>query len=187
MKPEEKYRVKLDKAFEPYFEIYREVRSNCGKGRLDYVLKCKESGAFFGIEVKKNQQKEDDRLRGNDWGKFLKQAEGYTKMSFNKKHPEIPNKILIFITPSLSTYFKEVDLNSKTEINGYTFFKPKHEDHQLHSNVNSIVSCGFNVGEIKKLGKGKWQYFGFVFQNKRIWSSRYKLDFNNYEHYNSKL
>ncbi len=187
-KPEDRYRKRIDQLFEKHFIVYREVSSRCNTGRLDYVLQCRESGAWFGVEVKKNHQLDDVKLRGNDWGKFVKQANRYLGLNFQKEHPEIPQKLLIFIAPPISKYFREVDMKAEVKIKGIPYYPLKHDQYHDHTNMNGFIGELSNVGEIRSfLDHRKNHTFRFILKNKTIWGSRYGLHKVNYDFYTGKL
>ena len=79
MKQEEKEFVdKLIKPLTNHFNIQQEVKSKCGKGRIDLVLQSKENdNIYFGVECKK-----PDKKRGEEMARFVKQAIRYTDYEF---------------------------------------------------------------------------------------------------------
>lgn len=174
---EKEYRYKIDKTLEVHFNIDREVWSVDGTARIDYVLQCKESLALFGLEVKKNMIH-----RGTEIGKYLKQAERYTKLKFNSKFntTEVP----IFISPAISEIYKEVKPDSYKFVSGKETFEPYHNSDSKHSNINSLIGC-FNIGEIRKFKNRQGPYFSFIFKNSEIWKSDNtygpKINENNYK------
>lgn len=184
LKPEEIYRQKIDKTLERYFEIEREVSSSCGSFRIDYVLKCKESNVCFGLEVKSEK-----RMRGNNFGKYLKQASNYSSLLWESKWGT--QKMLIFIAPAISNSFINVREKFYDNVNKRELYTSQHESYHEHSNVNGLIGQICNIGEIRSF-KGYYNvepYFAFIFRNKIIWSSKLwtKLHLNNYEMYNGKL
>ena len=98
---ENEYRQQIDKHFNDFFEIEREVRST-NKKRIDYILKCKYSGVLFGVEVKSTE-----RMRGVDIGKYILQASNYYNEFWKTKFSETPCRVLIFITPAISNFIKQ--------------------------------------------------------------------------------
>ena len=92
MKPEDRYRERINKYLINDFEMDFEVWSECSTKRIDYILKCRESGYLFGLEVKKKEH-----LTGTKLGNYLKQASNYSNLKFKTKFLPVPEKILIFI------------------------------------------------------------------------------------------
>jgi hypothetical protein len=103
------------------------------------------------------------------------------------------SKLLIFITPAISTRFIEIYRNDKgiidlKKINNTNYYKAKHEIDIEHHNLHSMLSQAFNFGEIKTINKGsRNEYFAFLYKNKAIWRSNKGLHFDNYTFYTSKL
>jgi hypothetical protein len=159
---EKNYRAQIDGFFERYFDIDREVQSTCGKA-IDYVLRCRKSGLLLGVEVKRI----DNHKTGATYTAYLKQAGEYAKMRFLTRFSNEPQKVLVFITPSLSHYFKEVMPGSKRVIDGVEYFQAYHSDDNTHSNINGIIGGLLHVGEIRSMG----QKVAFVFRNWVIWSA----------------
>lgn len=180
---ESEYRYKIDQYLKKYFDIDREVRSICGKSRIDYVLRCKNTGAIFGLEVKAN-----NHFRGEKIGLYLIQAYKYSEMYFNTKFIKNESKILIFISPAISNFIKQIVPESieKRRINGEgaEYCKIFHKSDHLHSNVNSMIGA-FNVGEVRQRKYNNSFYFSF--KNKVIWSSNGGLNEKNYKFYTSQL
>lgn len=186
MKPEESYRSRIDRHLLNYFELQEEVWSE-EKKRIDYVLKCKKSGALFGLEVKRAEIS-----RGRDLALYLKQAQHYSKMRWKHKFKG-SNRLIVFIAPSVSQQFLQIDREYKAIRKGTNrwFYPAKHDIFHKHHNINSLIGELCNVGEVKnQVGypRGVKQfYFSFIFRNKEIWSSLYGLNKKNYEHYQNKL
>lgn len=180
LKPEEQYRQKIDIHLQKYFNLDREVWSACGKYRIDYILQCKKSFKLLGLEVKSQE-----RMRGNDFGKYLNQARNYTKYKWNSKFGV--SKVLIFITPAISNSF--INVKSKAILNGAEIYYSQHESYHSHSNVNGLIGQICNIGEIRKFQHYTGDYFSFIYRNKVIWNSsdRDKLHEVNYNFYNDKL
>jgi hypothetical protein len=169
MNPEEDYRNKIDVHLSAHFEIDREVWST-EKKRIDYVLKCKKSGALFGLEVKANKIR-----RGREYGKYLKQASDYSKQTWQHKFGA-PSKLLIFISPAFSSHFFQIDKEYKPLKNGYfNYYKPFHDIDSSHQNLNSLIGELCNLGEVKTFkhyyNGSTINYFALLFRNKFIWSS----------------
>lgn len=186
VKPETAYRALIDKHLSKHFEIYPEVYSLCGK-RIDYILRCQKTKAVFGLEVKKNHQTEE-KLRGIDWANYLLQASAYSKMEWKVPFQKEPLKVMVFIAPSMSKFYKEVEVSSLFYYQDMECYPVKHRQNHTHSNMNSFISTAFNVGEVRKLVyESGYQYYAFVFNNKVIWENRYGLHTANYQFYTSKL
>jgi hypothetical protein len=190
---ESDFRVKIDKAFEPYFYLYREVVEFQGRLRIDYILQCRKTHVFFGLEVKRpnlpNQKK-----RGRDWGAFMKQASNYaTKYWFIENF--LPFQVPVFTLPSISQYFIEVDLERKMlNHENWEYYPAKHKAEHSHSNVNSLIGTALGVGEVRKFppyidyrGVSKGPNFGLYFNNFEIWHSYRGLNEKNYARLTAKL
>lgn len=180
LKPEEQYRQKIDPWLEKYFNLDREVWSVCGKYRLDYILQCKLSKALLGLEVKS-----EERMRGNDFSKYLNQARNYTDYKWSSKFGV--TKALIFITPAISNHY--INITKMEYLNGKEIYYSKHDRNHEHSNVNGLIGGGFNIGEIRSFENYFGKYFAFMYRNKVIWKSslKDKIHHENYKFYNDKL
>lgn len=181
MKPEEIFRAEFDKHIEKYFEVEREVQSECKTGRIDYILRCKETYVMFGVEVKSY-----DLKRGEKYGKFLNQAGRYTKLFWNSKNwgrVQVP----VFIAPALSLHFVNLEENWEANIienakfiekSGYEttrdYVPVRHHPRFKHSNMNSLIGECFNVGEIKGYKHHSQGFtFSFLYRNYELWTVRY--------------
>jgi hypothetical protein len=186
LSPEQIYRAKIDPYFKIHFEMETEVYSKEGK-RIDYILKCKQFGVIFGVEVKHT-----GHMRGVDIGKYLKQASGYSEMFWKTRFASNPIKVPIFITPAISNTIKQIVPESKKMLKPHwvdgkpnydcdaEYYQAFHEQNDKHSNVHSMISEAFNIGEIKTVDNN----FVFMFANKPIWKSNYnKLHITNYNFY----
>ena len=96
------YTQKVKAELSKYFEMNPEVWDYTMKSRIDYVATCKESGAAFGIEVKKTDYK-----RGEDIGNLIKQAMRYSQCEFPIKGgsymnctPDCAIEGVLLVTPS---------------------------------------------------------------------------------------
>jgi hypothetical protein len=185
--------TKVQPFFEKYFYIQREVRSVCKKGRLDYVLQCKKSSLFFGVELKRNK-----KLRGWNLAKNVMQCQEYTKMEFQTVLNDYPVKMPIFIMPGISMQFIQVDFESKghavykiqNQLNKY--YRAQHDIESSHHNLNSFIGTAFGVGEVKKVSvvlMSKEDYINpikepaqvmFILNNKIIWSENEGVRYDNY-------
>lgn len=173
MKSEEEYRSKIDPFLESYFYIDREVWST-EKRRIDYILKCKESGALFGLEVKSDLFK-----RGQTLGEFVKQAHEYSTMHWRSKFTNTATKVIVFIAPAISNSVKQVDPCSRVILKpswyrgeaNYNltgeYYQVTHKAEDKHSNVHSMLSTLGGFGEVRKF-EGK---IHFMFNNKVIWKN----------------
>lgn len=191
MNSEEDYRKAIDVHLSAHFDIDREVWST-EKKRIDYVLRCKKTGALFGLEVKANKIR-----KGREYGKYLKQASEYSKQTWRHRFGE-PCKLLIFISPAFSSHFLQIDKNVEPiKLGFHTYYKPFHEINGTHQNLNSLLGELCNLGEVKTFKhfhhNQKINYFAFMFRNKFIWSSlntthaRAGLHKPNYDFYHQKL
>lgn len=180
MKAEQMYRDEIDKVLTQYFEIDTEVCS-LEHRRIDYVLKCKKSGALFGLEVK-----HINHMRGEKMGQYLLQAADYARMYWKTKFCAEPVKMPIFISPAISNTVKQVIPESKIMLDrvgnykdAYSGFREhymvRHESINEHSNINSLIGSAFNIGEIRSFKLMEYDlpkvYFAFIFNNKPIWGS----------------
>lgn len=183
--PEEEYRQKINPFLKLYFELDEECVSKCKTKRIDYILKCKESGALFGLEVKNTYRK-----RGNDIGAFALQASNYSKLFWNTKFSKEPVMLLIFIAPAISNYMKNI-ITESVEYIGNSFDPQEkyisfHSSTHEHSNMNGLLGSALNIGEIRKLNKNR---FIFSYRNKIIWDNTKltKIHKVNYDFYKSKF
>ena len=192
MKPEEKFRAKIDQHFERFFRIEREVQSKCKTARIDYILQCKDSDAVFGVEVKKENIK-----RGLNFGNYAIQASKYSEYEWMHSF-DAPKKMLIFIAPAISSKFIEIYKNDfgvmQYKKHGlFNYYRAKHEIDNEHHNLHSFISTTLNIGEIKTINRNsKNEYFAFLYKNKAIWRSCTKfhkggLHETNYKFYMNKL
>lgn len=179
--PEQEYRNKIDKTLEKYFDIETECVSFCKKKRIDYILRCKKSDALFGLEVKNTYRK-----RGNDIGKFAKQASEYSNLFWITKFTNKPIKVLVFVAPAISNYIKNIIVESLEITNGRERYIAFHNSEHEHSNVNGFIGEALNFGEIRTLSKF---HFIFSFKNRIIWENKDggSLHINNYNFYNERL
>jgi len=180
IKPEEEYRNKIDAHLQRYFNIDREIKSICGKYRIDYILECKLSKKLFGLEVKS-----ENRMRGNDFGKYLNQARNYSNCEWHSRFGKV--KVLIFITPAISNSF--INIVKMDFLNGNEIYYSQHQRNHEHSNVNGLIGQICNIGEIRSFTNYRGKYFAFIYRNKIIWSStiKTKIHEENYNFYINKL
>lgn len=160
------YTQKVKAELSKYFEMNPEVWDYTMKSRIDYVATCKESGAAFGIEVKKTDYK-----RGEDIGNLIKQAMRYSQCEFPIKDGSY-TKIPIFIVPQLS--YDILHWQDETIIvDGNAYHSDRHNREHDHHGVNGILGA-LGIGEIRtfKACGNRKASFEFKFSNKTIWSSR---------------
>lgn len=180
---EKEFVKKLIPHFEKYFLIKQECWSECKKYRIDIILQIPDKNIFFGIECKIPNKK-----RGEEIGKFVKQAENYSNLKFDVlKNSSTFLKIPIFICPSLSyDYFilnenQRIIIDSTVKLNQWIginnlWHQDRHNRFCEHHTFNGFLGC-FNIGEVRKLNN---KDFIFSFSNKIIFSSLKGLHFENY-------
>lgn len=158
--PEAELESRLIEYFGKWFGVYFQVRSMCGKYRIDLLL-YHQSDIYkcypIGLEVKKG-----DIKRGTDIGKWCLQAQSYTKAMFDEKTP------FVFTAPQITGwYISEGKLVSQHPIDEPGSFSQQ-------NNVNSFLYKSFSIGEMQKYyttwPKRKDQ-FRLVMNTYLIWSS----------------
>lgn len=160
MKTEKEFVDKLIEKFSRYFEIKREVVSKTKKDRIDLLLTI-HGKYHFGIECKKPNKK-----RGEEIGRYIKQAERYTKSEWEYK-PGVYVKALIFICPPLSYNYFILNENS-IFIDGIEYHSDRHHKLHDHNTINAFL-CGIaNIGEVRKKPLG----YQFVLMNKPIFEHK---------------
>lgn len=167
-KEEEKLYVdKVENYLKQYFDTTREVKSKCGKGRIDLLIKLKGTNVYIGVECKIDNDK-----RGAEMGEFIDQAMRYTKYEFQVE-PNVYKRIPIAICPALSfTYFM---LNEFVFIDdkGVKWYRDRHDEFDEHHSINGFLGT-WNIGEIRK-GKVDGKEFAVIlWSNKPVWSSEQK-------------
>lgn len=176
MKQDEKIFVdKLSKLFEKNFIVRRECKSKCGTSRIDLVLQIRNTEVFFGVECKIPNKK-----RGEEIGRYIKQAERYTNMEFDVLKNKMFRKIPIFICPPLSyEYFlmnefsENLDLKSnlfqhqKNDNSFSLWHQDRHTKYNKHHSFNGLLGA-FNIGEVRKLFNNCYH---FSLSNKVIYTS----------------
>lgn len=146
--------------FGKWFDVYFQVRSLCGKHRIDLLLfhnSDKSQQYPIGIEVKKG-----DIKRGTDIGKWCVQAKSYSSALFFEK------KATIFTAPQISGWYLDEGK-----------FVKKHPVETAgalgcQNNVNSFLYRSFGIGEMQKYTKNwpvKKEHFRLVINTFEIWSS----------------
>lgn len=149
--------------FSQWFKIEPEQWSDCGKGRIDYIITCKKSEAVFGVECKRPGNK-----KGTGAGDIILQCVKYSLMTF--KGVRIP----VFLVPAFSKNQFVCPIDKITHTDGFHYYKEKHnqEDHTHHT-FNGFLGA-FNVGEIRKMTPEKWPtYHIFSFSNQVIFSTKH--------------
>ena len=159
---EKDFAEKVISKLKPYFDIYSEVWSRCGKWRIDYILREKQHGVYFGIEFK-----DMDSKRGEDLGKHILQSMKYSIAEFNTKdgYKTIP----IFLCPPISYKFL-VMAQFILLHEGREYFADRHDKNHEHHTVNGMLGA-LNLGEIRTSVQRDKQILYFSFSNKPIWSS----------------
>ena len=150
--------------FNQWFNIQSEVTSDCKTKRVDILLFHKsDTDKLFpiAIELKKTNVK-----RGTDIANWCIQANGYTKLSFNKYKP------VIFITPQISGWY----LDEGERVSKHPIELPG--SYGCHNNINSFLYRSFNFGELQKYYFNQIQCFRFVINTYQIWDSRQPNIFN---------
>ena len=175
---EKEFVDKLVDIFSHHFIVKREIKSKCKKDRIDLVLQLKENtSVYFGIECKI-----PDKKRGEEIGRFIKQAIRYTTSEFEIETGEF-KQIPIFICPPLSyNYFlmNEEELlvkNHLFNVNEISCFKrdtlfhrDRHTKDDKHHSFNGFLGA-FNIGEVRNFGGANYY---FSLSNKIIFSSKGK-------------
>lgn len=150
----------------PHFIIRRECWSNSKKKRrIDLILQIPDRDVFFGVEVKRPSSK-----RGEEIGRFIKQAIDYSKLEFDVfKNGSVFKKIPIFINPPISlNYFV---MNQESQIlNGVKWFRDRHDNTCEHHSFNGFLGS-FGVGEIRAGKDYRGSFIFFAFSNKVIYST----------------
>lgn len=152
---------KLVTWFGRWFDVFFEVRSQCGKFRIDLLMYHQsdtERKYPIGIEIKKVEIK-----RGTDIGKWCEQASNYTRAVFDDR------KCHIFTAPQISGWY--IDEGSKMA---------KHPVERegmagCHNNVNSFLYRSFGFGELQKFishWPKKKDHFRLVINTLQVWSSK---------------
>lgn len=146
-----------------FMYVEQEVRSDCGKGRIDVMAECKLTATRFGIECKQHTKK-----RGEDIGEFIRQAMRYSKMTFKGK------PVPVFIAPPISNEYLAL-VEERVTIGGKEYILDRHQPIHEHHTVNGILG-DFNVGEFRTFKHSQYPYGAFMFSNKPIYSFKPKWD-----------
>ena len=153
---------KIVRYFGTWFTIDPEEKSDCKKGRVDRYLTCKKTGAVFGVECKR-----PDNKRGEISGSIIIQCMKYSLMNFRGK------RIPIFLIPAFSKlqYVTPKEKISHADGNHYYIDKHNPEDHTHHT-FNGFLGS-LNVGEIRRMTPSNFPaYYIFSFSNKVIFSTK---------------
>lgn len=159
MKTEKEFVNRLALKFSKYFEVQREVVSKCKKNRIDLLLTI-DGKYHFAIECKK-----PDKKRGEEIGKYIKQAERYT-VSWWEYKPGIYVRAIVLICPPLS--FNYFCLSNKTTtIDGIVHHIDRHDELHDHHSFNGLLGV-FNIGEVRKKPLG----YQFSINNKPVFEHK---------------
>ena len=177
IKTEKEFVDQLCKSFSKHFKVKTEVFSECKKGRIDILLTL-PNNVHFGLECKK-----PDSKRGEEIGRYVKQAIRYTDYKFEVSNG-VFKRIPIFICPPLSYKYFLMNERSNDFFNhnnvlfdGKPFTKwhqDRHEEHYKHHSFNGFISV-FGIGEVRKNIDGT---FFFSVSNKTIFCARKKWNSN---------
>jgi hypothetical protein len=159
MKTETEFVDQLVNKFSRYFQVQREVVSKCKKNRIDLLLSI-DGKYHFGIECKR-----PDKKRGEEIGRYIKQAERYTISEWEYK-PGVYVKALIFICPPLSYNYFCLSNETKT-IDSVIYHKDRHDELHDHHSFNGFLGV-FNIGEVRKKPMG----YQFSLNNKPIFEHK---------------
>ena len=151
---------RLAKRLGEYFNVDTEVKTNCGDGRVDLILRCKKTDIVMAVEIKKANRK-----RGRDIGMLIKQASKYAQATFLNNL-----KIPVFVYPAIS-YDYLICPEEKKVINGEEYFRDRHSRESIHHTFQGILGV-FNVGELRVFTRNSKKYIRFVFNNKLIWTNQ---------------
>lgn len=179
---EEEFKLKLVSIFKNHFNVMIEVWSKCKTRRIDIVLTHKKfKEVAFGIECKI-----PDRKRGEQIGKYVMQANEYSKLEWQDYNGYF-KKIPILICPPLSyRYFLMnektiyIDDTSNLKIsNMYNciiynkWHQDRHNENDKHHTFNGFLSA-FNIGEVRK----KHDKYYFVFANQILFDTCDNVEFS---------
>jgi hypothetical protein len=149
-------RNKMHDYFAEWFHVYPEQTSLCGKKRIDLILfHTTDNFRCYGIGL---ELKRDTYKRGNELGKWLKQANAYHNYRF------MDNRVLFpAVYPNISeNYLREGVKMAQHNI-----------ETDMHHNVNSMLWSAHNIGElIKCKDYNGSEYCKFLFNNYVVWDSR---------------
>ena len=159
MKQEENFVNQLHLKFANFFEVQREVWSECGTRRIDMLLSI-QGKYHFGIECKA-----PDKKRGEQIGRYIQQAHSYTHLKWKYRN-DISVQVPIFICPALS--YKYFILNEhEVVIDGKKYHQDRHSQLHSHHTINGMLGV-WNVGEVRKTELG----FQFVMCNKPFYEHK---------------
>lgn len=145
-----------------WFNVYKECKTQCKKGRIDLIIECKQTKALFGIEIKKI-----DKKKGNDMGLLIKQAHRYSNLFFKIK--DKIQKIPIFIFPALS-YDYLICPEKMIVVKNEEYFKDRHNKHFTHHTIQGFLGV-WNVGELRVYKENNNKFIRLVFNNQEIWAN----------------
>jgi hypothetical protein len=162
------FKKKVVNYMSQYFDIYEEVPSLDGTGRIDLVLVNKDNrDVVFGMELKKY-----DKKRGHDIGEWLLQAIRYSLSEFIVDG--VKKSIPIVLAHGLSYDYIGVKDDVKV-VNKRHYYADRHNGDHTHHTFNGIIGV-FGLGELRHL-KGstygfKIDHFIISFSNKEVWNNR---------------
>ena len=159
MKTEKEFVNRLEAKFKKYFEVQREVVSKCKKNRIDLLLTI-DGKYHFAIECKI-----PDKKRGEEIGKYIKQAERYTTAEWEYKPSEFVKAIVLICPPLSYSYF--ILNEQSTIIDGIELHKDRHEELHDHHSFNGFLGV-FNIGEVRKKPLG----YQFSINNKPVFEHK---------------
>lgn len=158
--PEVELEDRIVNFFGRWFDVYFQVRSMCGKHRIDILMYHQtDSGKEYpiGIEIKKG-----DIKRGTDIGKWCLQAKSYSSALFDEKKPHV------FTAPQITGwYLNEGKLVSQHPVDERGSFSQQ-------NNVNSFLYRSFGIGEMQKYfttWPTRRDHFRLVINTYLVWSS----------------
>lgn len=144
--------------FSKWFDVEREIKSDCLKRRIDILMfhkSDKENILPIGIEIKIV-----DTKKGSELADWCLQAQHYSTLSFRQFKPTI------FILPQITGNY----LDEGLLINKHNIESPGIKG--VHNNVNSFLYKAFNFGEVQKYKFNNIYYSRLVINTKQIWDSR---------------
>lgn len=172
---EKKFAEPIIARLSKYFYTRFEVLDVTEKNRIDWILKDKEHGKYFGIEFKQlNENK-----RGEEIGEHILQSMRYACAEFLLDSK--PQRIPIMICPPISfVYLQAPDFRSLIKADGVygrtaEFYHDRHDRFAPHHTMNGLLGAML-IGEIRTHMAKTWvvkmeekQYMRFMFSNKILW------------------
>lgn len=177
MKTEKEFVDELEKRFLNYFEVQREVWSECKTSRIDMLLSV-DGKYHFGLECKN-----PDKKRGEQIGNYIQQAHRYTQLKWMYR-TDIYVQVPIFICPPLS--YKYFLLNEhETTIDGKDYHADRHHKLHKHHTINGFLSA-WNIGEVRNTELGyqfsmaNKPYFEYKAYGNNVFSEVHEINYNTY-------